>query len=113
MCALRKSARVSSIQVRRAGLRAERAVQKPSPWTYASVTGTLGVLLMLAVQVTYSFQSLGAKQIPSVGKEHPKTRIDPGFPQGRESEYDNLGIAQVDPFAPAEPNLNSRTGAGI
>jgi hypothetical protein len=104
MCALRKSARVSSIQVRRAGLRAQRAVQKPTPWTLASVAGSLGVLLMIVVQVSYSFQSQDDMPVAPLAKEHPKTRIDPGFPQGRDSHDEMTALAQVDPFAPAEPN---------
>lgn len=104
MCALRKSARVSSIQVRRAGLRAQRAAQKPSPWTIASVAGSLGVLLMIVVQVSYSFQSREEDHAPSLAKVHPKTRIDPGLPQGRESDDDMIQLAQADPFNPAQPN---------
>lgn len=104
MCAMRKSARVSSIQIRRAGLRAQRAVQKPTPWTWASVTGSLGVLLMIIVQVSYSFQSREETKAQSLAKAHPKTRIDPGFPQHRDSNDEMLELAQVDPFSPTEPN---------
>ncbi len=108
-CGLGKTARVSGIQVRRAGFRAQRAFQKRTAWTFATVTGSLGVVLMILLQLMYSFQTLGAKNRPDLNataeaEELPKTRIDPGFPQSREAQPNASEFIQFDPNAPAQPD---------
>ena len=95
------------IQSRRAGLRVRRLFNMRTAWTFATAAGTLGIILMMVLQLMYSFQWLGAKESPehaAVHDESPKTRIDPGLPQARQQDAEPALIAQIDPFAPAQPD---------
>ncbi len=100
--------RIFRLQFGRAVLRGRAFHQKRSAWTLAGVTGTLGILLMILLQLMYSFQTLKAKESPvpkvagSAPKSPPDTRIDPGLPQGWSKVTARKPIAQIDPFVPEE-----------
>ena len=102
--------RVCRLQLRRAILRGRMFFQKRSAWTLAGVTGTLGILLMILLQLMYSFQTLRAKESgsPHIAqserniKTPADTRIDPGLPQGWLKVTAYRPIAQLDPFVPEE-----------
>ncbi|MCA9071601.1 MAG: hypothetical protein KDA84_21895, partial [Planctomycetaceae bacterium] len=105
-----RGTRIGQIHLRRGLFRFRMAFQKHTAWTLATVTGTLGIMLMLVMQLMYSFQTLKAKESPASSPQYhtaAKTRIDPGFPQLRSGEpQDSEDIAQIDPFAPAQPDPN-------
>lgn len=103
-----RAIRIGHLQLRRMVLRARLAFREHTAWSLATVTGSLGILLMIAMQLMYSFQTLGAKESPVSAPQYhttAKTRIDPGFPQLRAMESpESEDIAQIDPFAPAQPD---------
>ncbi len=80
---LNRSWRIGKLHIRRAARHAKLAFRERTAWTFATVSGSLGILLMIFLQLMYSFQTLKATEhagLTESREAHLKTRVDPGFP---------------------------------